>query len=283
MIGQAAVPAARRDPPWWVIVLAIPLVMTSLGFGLLSALGGVGLMDAITRTREVDSSATLEPGGPVSIDATDAQVSVVAGPGGRVTLRDQMIVKSPTADLARRALDGFDRGSVTAAGGSVQVTIPAAPRFDPYAFQVRRQVTVEIPAGAGLSFRGDAVAADLEGLSGNLQVAVGSGAIRLRNVTAAGADTIRANAGAIDFEGALSGRASLDIETDSGAINVALPAGTSATYDAATTSGAILVRPESGPSAAAAGAGRSLTGVFGSGGASLRLRATSGAISIRVG
>ena len=89
--------------------------------------------------------------------------------------------------------------------------------------------------------------------------------------------------GEIELEGSLE-QGSLDLETNSGAINLVLPAGTNATYDTSTTNGAIAVKPEGGPMSTTAGANRSLTGTFGTGsGATIRVRANSGAISIRVG
>jgi hypothetical protein len=272
----------RRDPPWWVVVLAIPLFGVSLLFAAGAGLTGVSLIDAVAASRSATHSMALAPGASVSVSATSAGLTIEAGPDGQVTVTDSMSVRSPTRSLARAALDTFAESSISASGGGDLVTVPAPENFNLFAFQLNRKVTIRMPAGADLKLSGESVAADIHDLRGNLDLSIGSGAIRLLNVAVSGSDTITATAAAIDFEGSLAG-GSLDIETDSGAIRLSLPAETNASYDVATRSGALFIRPQSGSPTAALGTGSSLTGVLGSGvGTAIKLRARSGAITIQV-
>jgi hypothetical protein len=273
---------ARHDPPWWVVLLALPLVGTTLVVAALGVLSGVSLIDAVSASRSVSRSVEMPAGGTVEVSATSAAVTIEAGPDGQVSVVDSMTVRSPTQALARQALDTFRQSGLSTTSSGVSVAIPTPEDFNLTAFQLQRRVTVRVPADAPLRLRGDSVAADIHDLRGDLDLSVGPGALRLKGVTVTGSDRVTSTAGAIDFEGTLQA-GSLDIETHSGAINVALPAGTNASYDVATASGAIFVRPETGRSSASAGRDRSLTGAFGAGtGATLRVRATSGAISVTV-
>jgi hypothetical protein len=276
-------PPVRRDPPWWVVLLAIPLFGSSLLFALFAGVGGVAWIDAVSASRQFTSSAPLVAGGTVTVDAGSGGVRIQAGPAGEVSVVDSMQVRSATRGLAQAALATLARSTITAGDGGATIAIPTPENFNLVAFDVRREVTIRMPADAALKLRGQAVAADIHDLTGTLDISVQSGAIRLQNVVVTRVDRITTTAGAIDFEGSLVSGA-LDIETDSGAIHLSLPRGTDASYDVGTTSGAILIQPASGAPVVAAGNERSVTGVLGAGGGTaIKLRATSGAISIRVG
>jgi hypothetical protein len=219
----------------------------------------------------------------VSIEATSGALRIEAGPEGQVSVEDSIEVRSATRGLARSALATFQESGLTSTAGGASITIRAPERFNRLAFDLRHQVTVRMPADAALRLRGQAVAADIQGLAGPLDLSVDSGAIRLQKILVNGADRITATAGAVDFEGSLA-EGSLDVETDSGAIRLSLPRDTNATYDVATSSGAILIQQGSTFPVLAAGTQRSLTGVLGSGGGTaIKLRANSGAISVRAG
>ncbi|TMC10728.1 MAG: DUF4097 domain-containing protein [Chloroflexi bacterium] len=276
-------PPARREPPWWVVLLAIPLFGSSLLFAFFAGVGGISSIDAVTAGRQLSSSAPLVSGGTVTIDASHAGVRIEAGPAGEVSVVDSMRVRSATQGLARDALLTLARSTITSGDGGPTVAIPSSENFNLLAFEVQRQVTVRMPADAPLKLRGQAVAADIHDLSGPLDISAESGAIKLQNVVVSGTDKITATSGAVDFEGSLAS-GSLDVETESGAIHLALPRGTDASYDVGTSHGAIFIQPESGVPLISAGNNRSATGVLGAGGgAAIRLRAISGAISIRVG
>ena len=273
----------RRDPPWWVVILTIPLVGTSVIFAAFAGLGGISAIDAVTASRSVSHSAQLATGGAVTIDSTGAAVTVEAGPDGQVSVADWIQVKSPTRSFARQALATFAQSAISATAAGDTVTVPAAENFNLAAFRIDRRVTIRVPAAVDLKLNSEAGAADIHDLRGNLDLSISAGAIRLTGITGSGNDRISATAGAVAFKGNLGG-GSLDIETESGAIAVQLPAGTNASYDIATNRGAILVQPETGSGITEAGSNRSATGVLGTGGGTaIRLRARSGAISLTVG
>jgi hypothetical protein len=273
----------RHDPPWWVVILAIPLFGTSLIFALFAGLGGVSLIDSVTASHSVTDTTELATGGSVTVNASSSAVVIEAGPEGQVSVQDWMQVKSPTRSLARAALSTFAQSSVSTTAAGDTVTIPSPEDFNLTAFNLDRRVTIRMPAGADLKLRADAAAVDLHDLRGNLDLTVSAGAIRLLGVTVNGSDRITATAGAVAFDGTLQG-GTLDIETESGAIAVHLPAGTNASYDLATTNGAILVQPGGGQGTTEAGSNRTATGVLGTGGGTaIRLRARSGAVSLIVG
>ena len=282
MSSIAQAPPVRRDPPWWVVLLAIPVFGSSLIFAFFAGVGGVSWIDAINASRQVSHSVPLASGGTVTVNVGNAGVVIEAGTPGQVSVADSMYVSSATRGLARAALTTFAESTITATEAGATIAIPTPQEFNLTALRLRRQVTVRMPAEAALVLRGQAAAADIHDLRGSLDLSVSSGAIRLKNVAVSGSDRIVATAGAIDFEGSLEG-GSLDVETDSGAINLSLPSGTNASYDAATSSGAIVIQPKSGAPTFSAGTDRSLTGVLGQGGGTaIKVRANSGAISIRV-
>jgi hypothetical protein len=275
---------AGHNPPWWVVVLTIPLFGAAILLMFGAGISGFSLVDSVSAHKSETQVAPLIPGGSVVINATSGGMVIEPGSDGEVSVTDSMTVNSPTRALARQALDTFRRSSIAHGAGGDTVTIPTPEDFNLLAFKLDRQVTVKVPIAAALTLRGRQVAVDVHQLTGNLDLQVGAGAVRLKDVVVSGADRVTASAGAIDFEGSLAG-GSLDVETTAGAINIVLPAGTNATYDVATTNGAIFVQPEHGSATSMAGGGsRSATGVFGDGGAaSLRLRAVNGAIAVNVG
>lgn len=271
----------RREPPWWVVLFAIPFVLSAVLFAGAGALAGLSWIDGVTAGRETSSSLPIDAGGAVSITATDAAVTVEAGPEGQVSVDDWMQVRGATRSSARSALDAFSASTIGADPRGVAVQVPS-DRFIWGVFELQRRVTVRVPPAAAVNVRGSAGALDVRGLSGPLDLNVASGAIRLRDVVVTGSDRVAASAGAVAFDGSLAG-GDLDIETNAGAIQVTLPRGTDATYDAATTTGAILIRPESGFPSARRGPDASARGVLGGGGSSnVRLRANTGAISLTV-
>ena len=250
---------------------------------MLAALSGVSLVDAVSADRQVTQTTAISPGGEVDITATNASLVIEVGTSDKVSVSDWMSVKSPTRSLARQALETFKRSSLSTHGSGVAVTIPTPEDFNLFAFSLDRQVTLKVPVDSPIVLRGQSVAADVHDLRGPLDLSVGSGAVRLKGVVVDGIDRVSTNAGAIDFEGSLES-GSLDVQTESGAINLRLPAGTNASYDVATDHGAILIHPEHGNSTTLAGSNEAATGVLGSGGTTtIRLRASSGAIAVRVG
>jgi hypothetical protein len=272
-------PAARREPPWWVVLIAVPLFLTSIGFALAAAIGGIGLIGSVTADKRVSATQPLASGGSVTIDVTQAAVDIRAGADGEVTVDDRLEVRSPTRSLARLALGAFTPATLTATPAGVRVEVTSS-RLNPFASVARHTLTISVPAGAQLTLTGEGVAANVRDLSGPIDFNVGAGAVHLQNMTVTGSDRITASSGAIDFNGAMAG-GRLDVSTDSGAIHVRVPRGTNATYDVSTTSGPIFVRPESGQSQGQPGGAHSLSGMFGSGDdGSITLHATAGLVSL---
>ena len=97
-------PAVRRDPPWWLVVLTIPLVGLSLLMALFAGLGGVSWIDSVTASRQVTHTAPFPSGGTVAITAKGASVIIEAGPDGRVSVEVWMEVRTPTTSLAQARL-----------------------------------------------------------------------------------------------------------------------------------------------------------------------------------
>src|SRR5207237_6473208 len=108
--------------------------------------------------------------------------------------------RSATRGLARAALETFARSTISGTDTGATVAIPTPEKFNLSAFDVRREVTVRMPADAPLRLRGQAVSADIHDLSGTLNLSVQAGAIRLRNTVVNGSDRIAARAGAVDFQ-----------------------------------------------------------------------------------
>src|SRR5207237_10425806 len=154
--------------------------------------------------------------------------------------QDSMHVRSATRGLARAALETFARSTISGTDAGATVAIPTPEKFNLSAFDVRREVTVRMPADAPLRLRGQAVTADIDDVSGPLDLSVQAGAIRLRNTVVNGSDRIAARSGAIDFEGSLVG-GSLDVETVSGAIHRAPPPGNTCSLHISATSAPALI------------------------------------------
>lgn len=282
-LSPAQPQTVRREPPWWVVILAIPLFGTSVIIAAFAGLSGVSLIDSVTASRAITHSEDLAPGGSVSINAAGAGVVVEPGPAGQVSVEDWLQVKSPTRALARQSLAGLEQSTIATSGSGDTVSVPRSGDFSLFAFQIIRRVTVKVPPDVALKLNGGAVGVEIRDLSGNLDVAVSAGAVRLVGVTVNGVDRITATAGAVAFDGRLES-GSLDIETESGAIAVHVPSGTNASYDVGTSNGAILIQPETGGRTAVAGGARSFTGTLGNGGSTaIRLRARSGALTIIAG
>src|SRR5207237_6341264 len=113
--------------------------------------------------------------------------------------------RSATRGLARAALETFARSTISGTDAGATVAIPTPEKFNLSAFDVRREVTVRMPADAPLRLRGQAVSADIHDLSGTLDLSVQAGAIRLRNTIVNGSDRNARGAGAIGFQGRFVG------------------------------------------------------------------------------
>jgi DUF4097 and DUF4098 domain-containing protein YvlB len=268
--------------------------------------------------RLVDQKRSAAPDGSVSIEVFSGSVRVTGWPRAEVqvkgTIGEQAELDfSGTEKQTRVAIE--HRGiNPMSARGDIEVFVPATSRVSIEGFQATITVTGVTGAvsaetvngsitqsGAAKDVQLQSVNGSVEATSptGRVQVEAVNGPVTVRNasgeleastvngkLTVAGGTFDRAHlesvAGGIRFEGTLTPKATLGVETVSGAAEIFFPAGFAGDFTVSTFSGAIT--NELGPAAEKKGEftlGTELRFTSGAGGAHVAIETLSGAIEIR--
>ena len=235
--------APRRRVAWY-----IPLVGGCLTLlALLMAAGAV--LAGVASTLHFEKSTTdVQPftvtGTPtVVVDGTVGDLSVVpAGTAGanQVLVRATKYVhgfspRRDERDPAQLPLDMTQDGDT--------VTIRPQQRHDPDSSTERRvDLTITVPAETNLTIKLVAGDVHLDGITGLYNVELATGDLRLSRATVAGGSILRAAAGDLTFDAALTQGAAVSLSTGTGDIDVTLPETTDAHLDASTNAGDVRVR-----------------------------------------
>ncbi len=264
----------------WVKGAGTLLALTGLLFGVPVAVSLAALADGVTADRTSTQTAAIEPGATLSVEATSANLTILAGPAGQVRVDEHDTVRALTRRLAGITMARLHTSLEPGLGG-LTVT-PSSESFGTIAGFERREVTIYAPADVSVAV--NIVSGDLRvsGVRGNISIVSESGTVRLEDMDVTGTATVHLVSGDVDFSGAIQG-GQVELTTVSGSIHAYLPAGTNLHYQASTISGEIGLVPGQPRSVLGAGAvGQSASGDLGTGGpGSLTMNAISGNITLQ--
>jgi len=282
---------------------------------ILSLVAGPGLVWAQSK---VDERRPAAPDGIVQIENTDGSTRVIGWDKGEVQVTGTLGRRAQgveiTSDSRRTRISVEVEGAPHGVKNDLEIRVPAGSRLTIESFSADITVadvtgTVEaesvngsitVSGGArtigvqtvngSVLIKGPATRINAESVNGSVTIREASGEIEASTVNGelavAGASFDRARletvSGSLRFEGALGGRATLEVETVSGGVELILPAAVSADFSVSTFSGEI--ENELGPPARKSSRytpEKELSFSTGSGGADVSVQTLSGNIALR--
>jgi DUF4097 and DUF4098 domain-containing protein YvlB len=219
-------------------------------------------------------SFQLTPNGAVTLKNGNGKIEVIGGDGSSVNIVAERIVKAPTEAATKEQLALFEMKEDVAAD---HVSIDSSTRGISINVSRRVNYKVTMPKGASLtldSSNGDILVTNV---GGTFSAEASNGRIIATGLQS-GAKATTTN-GVIELTFDRVGDSGITAETTNGTILVAVPKTTNADLSARITNGAIL--NEGLDLKVSEQSRRRLDGTLGTGGPSIRLEATNGAITVR--
>jgi putative adhesin len=210
---------------------AFGLLVAALGGLLLVAAVGAGVVWADGFTVSLSSHHVYRVGGApaVSIHAGAADLRVLPGADGQVTVDDSGFARTLTRELARSVSSGF-RERVTQGGGGLDLELGGGGFVGPWAVSQGRTVVVRVPASTRLRAATGFGDVQLVGVrvTAPSQVSADEGDVSLDSVSVESSLTVRTSLGNVDFRGRVGRAGTLQVTTVSGSVDLTLPATTDA-------------------------------------------------------
>jgi hypothetical protein len=252
-------------------VLALSLLITglpSLGACHLQLSTDVEQKDEWTRTYPLTASGT------VSIKNGNGKIEVIGGEGSSVVVIAERIVKAGNEAAAKEQLALFEMKEDVSPD---RVSIDSSTRG--LTINVSRRVNYKItmPKGASLSLSGSNGDILVTNVAGTFSADMSNGRITATGLNE-GAKVSTTN-GLVDLSFDHVGSAGITADTTNGTIQVSVPKSTNADFSARVTNGEIS--NEGLDLRVSEQSRRRLDGTLGTGGPSIRLETTNGAITIR--
>ena len=219
-------------------------------------------------------SYQLTPGGTVTIKNGNGKIEVNGGDGSTVSIVAERIVKASTEALAKEQLALLEMKEDVA---SDRVSVDSSTRGLSVNVSRRINYKVTMPKGASVSLVGSNGDILVTNVGGTVSAEASNGRITATSLQN-GAKVSTTN-GTIELTFDRVGDAGITAETTNGTIDVSLPKTTNADLSARITNGAIS--NEGLDLKVSEQSRRRLDGTLGSGGPSIRLEATNGAITVR--
>lgn len=259
---------------------AISLTRLALALGLLATalapLAGCNLQLStdVEARDEWTRSFELTPNGAVTLRNGNGKIEVIGGDGSSVNIVAERIVKAGTEAAAKEQLTLLEMKEDVAAD---RVSIDSSARGLTINVSRRINYKVTMPKGASLalvSTNGDILVTNV---GGTFSAEASNGRIIATGLQ--GGTKVTTTNGVIELTFDNVGDGGITAETTNGTITVAVPKTTNADLSARITNGAIT--NEGLDVRVSEQSRRRLDGTLGTGGPSIRLEATNGAITIR--
>jgi hypothetical protein len=243
--------------------LAAGLLLLILACGATVAAAGFFFHDTTERNASTTQTFAVSDTPTVRIHGDFANVRVMPGDVGQVTVHATKSARDRSSDQARRDLDNMTV-SATQAGNVVTVEVSEPSGDFHFWYERHLDLDVTVPAKANVDGTLSAGNIRLDGLTGTVSLNGDAGNVELNDTTLAGASTVsehagniqldgvtvaqgltlRSDAGNIDFSGTLTSGASLDAHSQVGNVTLDLPLATDAHLTAKTQAGNISVASE---------------------------------------
>lgn len=222
-----------------LVALAAVIALCAMSLGVVSALEAVSRPATATTTRvfHVGAAPTLK----LASSAAGVQVTGDPNANGVVTVSMTASVKTTSYNAARNIVQAI-KLTTTQSGDTITISLIDGNGFALQAF-LGPNITLAIttPTHTSISGAVQAGALTAENLTGALTVTDNAGAVNLHHMTFTGASTLRLQAGALLFDGALATGATVDASVNAGSVVAILPRQSGAHLDASATSGSVAV------------------------------------------
>lgn len=247
----------------------------ALGVILLAPLTGCNLQLStdVESKDEWTRSYQVSPNAAVTIKNGNGKIEVIGGEGSSVTIIAERIVKASTEAAAKEQLTLIEMKEDVA---NDHVSLDSSTRGLQINVSRRINYKITMPKGASLSLVSSNGDIQVTNVGGMFSAEASNGRIMATNLQH-GAKVSTTN-GVIELSFDNVGDA-ISAESTNGMITVSIPKSTNADFSARVTNGAI--RNEGLDLKVAEQSRRRLDGTLGSGGPSIRLETTNGAITIR--
>jgi hypothetical protein len=263
-------PETATPVPAWAKFVGIVLALGTLGIAIPVTCYGALALVSVTVTRQVDLSASLEPGQRLVVSADQANLEVRPGPAGRVRVKVTDRAQVPVRGGLRRLQQ--ETTTLRSMPDGEHLEVPNARGSD-VILDWNTTVTVQAPIDTPLEVAAGAVTA--QGLTGSFQITADRGPVSLRDMTVAGSSSVHTTVDTVEFSG-LVRMGSLKLSSDAGGVQVRLDSQSDARIDAQNPFGSITADPR----LRLAIHGGHGSGVIGAGTGLVTLRSSLGAIRI---
>jgi len=242
MRGRHAPGRGRRWLPWvaggCLLMVGLAVLACALVIG---ALAGLAIHFANFHEAQSTLTRTLDVTGTprIVVDGQAGDVTVVAGPAGKVTVEATRRARAESADIASHAAQNI---AVDIQQSGATVTVRARGGGDTGAGRSSAvDLTITAPARSNLDLHADTGDVSVSDVAGMLNITVGAGNVRLTGATLAGASSVDVGTGDVMLGGQLAPGAALHVSVDSGDVDVTLPLAAAVSLDAATAQGEVRV------------------------------------------
>jgi len=237
--------APRRGRHWLAWVAGGCLLMVGLAVLacalVIGALAGLAIHFANFREAQTTMTRTLAVAGTprIVVDGQAGDVTVIAGPAGKVTVEATRRARAESAEIASHAAQNI-RVDIQQSGTTV--TVRARGGGDTGVGRSSAvDLTITAPAHATLDLHADTGDVSVSDVAGMVSITMGAGDARLAGVTLAGASSVDVGTGNVMLGGRLATGAALHVSVDTGEVDVTLPLVAAVTIDAATALGEVRV------------------------------------------
>jgi hypothetical protein len=234
--GAGAVPSGTT--PGWVKAVGVPLAVVIALFALGGAVTAAFLADSVSAhhvtVQEVDVASPTS----VTVIADADDIQIVPGGTGKVVLEQAAEARAPTRAMAQQAA-ASPPIPVSFTGGQVTIDDRSQRRkAAPHSHRLK----VQVPADARLVVRTTRGDVAVVGTSGDIDIAVQAGDVRLDGTTVTGETRARATFGDVEYSGVLR-HGSLDLQAINGSVRADLPLSTNAHLEASAADGDVEIDP----------------------------------------
>lgn len=237
--------APRRGRRWLAWLAGGCLLMVGLAVLacalVIGALAGLAIHFANFHEAQSTLTRTLAVTGTprIVVDGQAGDVTVIAGPAGKVTVEATRRARAESAEIASRAAQ---RIPVDIQQSGATVTVRARGGGDTgVGSSSAVDLSITAPARSNVDLHADTGNVSVSDVAGMVSITVGAGDARLAGVTLVGASSVDVGTGDVTLGGRLASGAALHVSVDTGDVDVTLPLAASVTIDAATALGEVRV------------------------------------------
>lgn len=239
-----AEPPKRPQVPAYIPVVGTVLGILALIIVVAVVIGTVFGTFQFTSQR-VNRSVTLTQqfsvGATPTLKITNAvgAVHIGSGPVGTVNITATKVAHGVSSDIAQRDLDRMTV-TMTQVGDTITITTEMGVQ-SPSSGDRHIDLTITTPSTTSVDLTSQVGDITIDGLNGQMHVALSTGALHMSNVTIAATSKLSSDVGDLEFMGTIAPGVSLQVGIRTGSVKLALPGATAIHLDASTDIGSLKV------------------------------------------